>query len=170
MRVQRGTSSQNARLQNLLKEIDAEWERLTRSIQADRVLLNTIQPRMEHLRRQLVPTPGAAVNTSPALAAHLRAMERQVGELRQVIQLKEQQRRALERHFDQARLAAAAQRQHDTPQGLRRHYSAGKSALSRPFVRLLRGVRKSLHPSDVGKERVSDDSPFSNNSPVNGAR
>ena len=170
MRVQRGTSSQNARLQSLLKEINDEWDALTRSIQADRAMLNSLQPRMEHLRRQLALTPGAAIDTSPALIAHINLLERRAGEIQKIIQLKEQERRALERHFDQARLVAAAQGQQKRPQGLRRHYSTGKSVLSRPLVRLLRGFRKSLRPANLGKESISDDSPFSNNSPVNGMR
>ncbi|HEY7124863.1 MAG TPA: hypothetical protein VH540_12985 [Ktedonobacterales bacterium] len=176
MRVRRGAKSQNARLQSLLKEINDEWDALTRSIQADRVVLNSLQPRMEHLRHQLRLTSGAAIDTSPALAAHLNILERKAEEVRKTIQLKEQERRALERHFDQARLVAAAQGQQKRPQGLRRHYSTGKSVLSRPLVRLLRGFRKSLRPlhllrpSHLGKRRVSDDSPFSNNLPVNGLR
>ena len=176
MRGHRGASNQNTRLQSLLKEINDEWDTLTRSIHADRALLNSLQPRMEHLRRQLALTPGAAFDTSPALAAHLTILERRVEEVREIIHLKEQERRALERHFDQARLVAAAQGQRKQPQGLRRHYSTGKSVLSRPLVRLLHGFRKSLRPlhlprpSHLGKRRVSDDSPSSNNLPVNGVR
>ncbi len=173
MRGQRGANSQSARLQNLLKQIDAEWDALTQSIQADRAMLNSLQPRLEYLRRQLAFTPGAVIDASPALATRLNILEQRVGEVRKIIQHKEQERRALERHFDQARLVAAAQGQQNRPQGLHRHYSAGKSVLSRPLVRLLRGFRKSLHPrrlSHLGKGRVSDDSPFSNNLPVNGMR
>jgi DNA repair exonuclease SbcCD ATPase subunit len=170
MRVQWGISNQDTRLQRLLKEIDTEWESLTRSIEADRAVLNTIQPRLEHLRRQLALTPGAAIDTSPALAAHLKMMEQQAERLRQIIQLKEQERRALERYFDEARLAVAAQRQRTIPQGLQRHYTNGKSVLSRPFVCLLRGFRKSLHHPPLRNENVSRDSPPSNTPPVNGVR
>ncbi len=170
MRAQWGINHQNTRLQSLLKEIDTEWEALTRSIEADRAALNSIQPRMEYLRHQLEPTPGALAETCPALTARLKMMEQQAGRLRQIIQLKEQERRALEKHFDQARLAAAAQRQRSSHNGLRQRCSVGKAIVSRPFVRLLRGFSKHLpHPAS-GQESVSWDSPSSNTPPVNGVR
>ena len=157
MPPQRGISTlahQTTRLQALLQDSDAEWEDVTRSIQADQQELQGIQVSMRQFQRLLTPTPGAASDISPALAAHLKARALLVRELRETIHLKEQQRHACEQRFEQARVALAAiQRQ--AVQGVPTQDGSKTSSVISALARIRCRFWKLLH--SIGKRiaRVS---------------
>ena len=162
MPPQRGTSTlarQTTRLQVLLQDIDAEWEDVTRSIQADQQALQALEAPMKPLQRLLTPTPGAASDISPVLAAHLKARALMVSELRETIHLKEQQRHAYEQHFDLARFALAAiQRQ--AVQGVPAQDGSRPSSVICALACIRRRFWNVWHSSGKRNERVSNRVPY----------
>ena len=114
------------------------------------------QPLLETV---LAPTPGAASEISPVLAAHLKARELLVSELRETIHLKEQQRHAFEQHFEQARFALAAiQRQ--AVQSVPAQDGSRTSSVICALARIRRRFWKLLHSIGKRNARVSKRVPY----------
>jgi hypothetical protein len=137
------------RLQVLLQEQGAEWEKLTRSLHTDQQVLQALEVLGRQLHRLLRLTPGASITPSPALAARLKARDHLVSKLQKSILLKEQQRQALERRIDQARLAVVSTQGHPA-QGFPAWYTSATSWVLGTLARILRSLGRHCTPQARG--------------------
>lgn len=102
---------QIATLQNLLPQLDAEWEMLTHSIQADQQRLTTLQEWRQEFSLLLRVEPEPAAHPVLALTRHLEALEQRMRQVIEEIVRKQLLRRALEQRFDEVRLVLCALQQ-----------------------------------------------------------
>ncbi len=99
---------QAAALEQYMQQMDADWEALTRSIQADRQRLVGLQAHLDNLRLLLALQPGGPPAKAPAMMAQVARLEQQIGWLRQCIVAQDVRRSVIERQFEQARQVWAA--------------------------------------------------------------
>ena len=98
-------------LQNLLPQLDAEWEMLTRSIQADQQRLTALQEWRQEFSLLLSAEPEPAAQPALALTGHLEMLEQRMRQVVEEIVRKQLLRRALEQRFDEVRLVLCALQQ-----------------------------------------------------------
>lgn len=101
-------SAQAADLEQRMRQGDADWEALTRSIQADKQHLTCLQARLDNFRLLLsLPLDGLRAE-APAMIAQIARLEQQIALLRRRIAAQDARRDAIERQFEQARQVWAA--------------------------------------------------------------
>lgn len=98
-------------LQNLLPQLDAEWESLARSIQADQQRLTALQEWRQEFFLLLSTEPEPAAQPALALTGQLEVLERRMRQVVEEIVSKQLLRRALEQRFDEVRLVLCALQQ-----------------------------------------------------------
>lgn len=103
-------SFQISELEQQMRQADAEWEALTRSIQADQQRLAALEQHLDRFHLLFLPLPDELVSEAPAITAQMELLERQIASLGQCILLQNARRNAIERQFEQARLALAVLR------------------------------------------------------------
>src|SRR5690348_8450860 len=79
-------------LRRLLQQADAEWERLTRSIQADQQTCEALQRHCANLHLLLALELETPAKPCPALAAQCALVERQLAQLEQKLLLERARR------------------------------------------------------------------------------
>ncbi|HEU5369316.1 MAG TPA: hypothetical protein VFU69_12665 [Ktedonobacterales bacterium] len=140
----RPTSVQAAALEQRMQQMDADWEALTRSIQADGQRLMGLQAHLDNLRLLLSLPLGGPPAKAPAMMAQIARLEQQIAWLRQCIAAQDVRRSAVERQFDQVRqvwavLCYTAQKRRFRPErGYERAASWLRYALSRLWALLAR--------------------------------
>jgi chromosome segregation ATPase len=102
--------SQISELEQQMQQADTDWEALTRSIQANKQALLILEERLDNFRLLLSLPPHESSDEASALAAQLELLKQQIVSLDQRIRAQQMRRNAIERQFDQARLARAALR------------------------------------------------------------
>ena len=98
-------------LQNLLPQLDAEWDSLTGSIQADQQRLAALQEWREEFSLLLSAEPEPAAQPALALTGQLEMLEQRIRQVVEEIVRKQLLRRALEQRFDEVRLVLGALQQ-----------------------------------------------------------
>jgi len=99
-----------AELERQMRQADADWEALTRSMQADQQRLAALEQHLDRFRLLFQPLPDELFDEAPAIAAQMGRLEQQIASLGQCILSQHVRRNAIERQFEQARLALAALR------------------------------------------------------------
>lgn len=103
--------SQRGTIQHLLPQVDAEWEVLTRDLQAVLQTLASLQICRQHLFFLLRAEPSLSPCGTQARFWHLAAVEQQIRQVSQEISHIEGLRRTLECWFDEARRSLNCLRQ-----------------------------------------------------------
>ena len=94
-------------LEQQMQQADADWEALTRSIQADQQRLAALEQHLDRFRLLFQPLPDEPAGESPAITARMELLEQHIAVLGQCIISQNARRNAIERQFEQARLARA---------------------------------------------------------------
>ena len=142
-------------LQRLLQQADADWERLTRTIQADQQTLEALQRHGANLHLLLALELETPAKPCPALAAQCAAVECQLARLEQQLLLERARRDALEEQFDQARLALITLRRMSQRRQSRR--ASGMRLLIRSVKWFLRELWTALQTFECGSEVIPRD-------------
>jgi hypothetical protein len=96
-------SVQAAALEARMRQMDADWEALTRSIWADKQHLLCLLARLDNFRLLLsLPLEGLRAE-APAMLAQLARLEQQIALLRRRIAAQDARRNTIERQFEQER-------------------------------------------------------------------
>lgn len=122
-------------LERHMRQADADWEVLTRLIQADQQRLADLEQHLDRFRLLFQLLPDEPFGEAPAMAAQVELLEQQVALLGQGILSQHARRNAIERQFEQARLTRAA---------LRRVSQRHPSRLSLAHKLLVSCMRQSL--------------------------
>jgi hypothetical protein len=101
-------SLQAAALEQRMRQVDADWEALARSIQADKQRLLCLQEHLDNLRLLLSLPLDEPPAEAPAMLAQIARLEEQSTLLRERITTQDARRNAIEQQFEQARLAWVA--------------------------------------------------------------
>lgn len=105
-----GNSFHSAELEQQMRQADADWEAVTRSIQADQERLAALEQHLDRFRLFFQPLPGESFGEAPAITAQMELLEQQIASIGQCILSQRARRNAVERQFEQARLTLAVLR------------------------------------------------------------
>jgi predicted O-linked N-acetylglucosamine transferase (SPINDLY family) len=145
-------------LRRLLQQADAEWERLTRSIQADQQACEALQRHCENLHLLLALELETPAKPCPALAAQCALVECQLAQLEQKLLLERARRDLLEQQFDQVRLVLVTLRRMSQRQRDRR--ASSMRLLLRSMKWLLREFWAGLQTFEYGSQVIPNDRPL----------
>ena len=145
-------------LRRLLQQADADWELLTRSIQADQQAFEALQGHCANLRLLLALELETPTKSCPALAAQCAVVERQLAWLEEKLLLERARRDALEQQFDQARLALITLRRMSQRRQSRR--ASGMRLVLRSMKWFLREFWAGLQTIEYGSEVIPPDRPL----------
>lgn len=155
-----------AELERQMQQADADWEAVTRSIQADQQRLAALEQHLDRFRLLFQPLPGESFDEAPAITAQMELLEQQIASLGQGILSQHARRNAIERQFEQARLARAVLRRvsqkHPSRLALAHKLliSCGRLAL--------RGFRTFLNGPAYYGESIPNDFSLRRHAPTNG--
>ena len=142
-------------LQDLLHQVDADWETLTRTIQADQRALEALQQRHQNLRLLLALEREMPSKTCQALTAQGASLECKIALLEQKIAQERARRDTLEQEFDQARLALVTLRR--MSQRRRSRWVSGRKLLIVSMKWFLRELWSGLQTFEYGSEIIPRD-------------
>ena len=142
-------------LRRLLQQADAEWEGLTRSIQADQQAYEALQRHCANLRLLLALELETPAKPCPALAAQCALVERQLARLEQKLLLERARRDLLEQQFDQARLVLVTLRR--MAQRRRDRRASSLKLLLRSMKWFLRELWAGLQTFEYGSQIIPND-------------
>lgn len=144
-----------AALRRLLQQADADWERLTQSLQADQQALEALQQRHQNLRLLLALEREMPSKACQALTAQGAALACQIALLEQKIIQERARRDALEQQFDQARLALVTLRR--MSQRRRSRWASGRKLLIGSMKWFLHELWSGLQTFEYGSEIIPRD-------------
>lgn len=145
-------------LGRLLQQADAEWEIVTKSIQADQQAYEALQRHCANLHLLLTLELETPAKPCPALAAQCALVERQLARLEQKLLLERACRDALEQQFDEARLALVTLRRMSQRRRSRRASSV--RLLLHSMKWFLRELWAGLQTIEYGAEIIPQDRPL----------